>query len=217
MIRPCACLVAATFALLAMSCASAGGGGTFTNGGDDDPAPAGEEVTASFDDGAGLDDFDVVLGDWGTAEGTVRQSGTFADPEYPRMIRKNLVFTDVDLSVRCRMESGRIDQACGAMFHVQDSDNYLLTRANALEGNVRLYHVVDGTRSQTATLDMDVVAAEWHELAVSTHGASITVSWDGAEVLTAEDDSFTTGHVGLWTKADSVTSFDDLIVAERGR
>ena len=73
------------------------------------------------------------------------------------------------------------------MFRFVDSDNYFITRANALEGNVRLYRVVNGDRQQFATADAPVTSGEWHTLEATAVGTAFTVSWDGAQLITAHD------------------------------
>ena len=118
---------------------------------------------------------------------------------------------DVRLSVRCRPVSGRVDQACGLVFRYRDENNYYVTRANALEDNVRLYHVVNGRRRQFAGWNGKVAGQTWHTLAVEARGNRFRVEYDGKAVIDASDDTFReAGKVGLWTKADSVTHFDGL-------
>jgi hypothetical protein len=98
------------------------------------------------------------------------------------------------------------------MVRVRDPDNYYITRANALEGNVRLYKVLDGKRRQLAGVDAKVPAGEWQELGLRAEGDRLTVSLDGEELFGATDRTFAeAGRVGLWTKADSLTHFDDLV------
>lgn len=188
----------------------------FTKGGTETPAERGRTYRFTFDEaapGSTLGDFINVLGQWAvTSEHAFRQLGMYATPDYPRVVLKDLTFENLTLSVRCRAESGGTDQACGVMFRLVDSDNYFVTRANALEGNVRLYRVVVGDRQQLASADASVTSAEWHTLGVTARGSGITVRWDGADIITATDSTFARGKVGLWTKADSVTSFDDLKV-----
>jgi len=134
----------------------------FTDGGQDVPADKGHTYQWKFDDlaaGAIPGDFIEVLGDWSVAaEGTatsapnvLRQKGSYGDPDFPRILVKSLSFTDPTVRVRCRPESGSSDQACGLIFRLRDSDNYYITRANALEGNVNLYRVVSGDRQQFAS------------------------------------------------------------------
>jgi hypothetical protein len=124
---------------------------------------------------------------------------------------------DAAISVLGKPISGSVDQAIGLVFRFQDQDNYELVRANALEDNVCLYHVVKGNRSQVASWSGHVISGYWHELGVNAHGSSITVTFDGSTVITAQDATFMApGRVGLWTKSDSVTAFDDLTIAAPG-
>lgn len=121
---------------------------------------------------------------------------------------------DLKLSVRCKAVSGKVDQACGLVFRYRDAKNYYVTRANALEGNVRLYAVKDGRRKQFASWDGKVTGHAWHELRAEARGEHIQIFWNGAKIIDATDSSLGhAGKVGVWTKADSVTSFDDLSVA----
>ena len=192
-----------------------------TTGGREVAGEAGLAYRWTFDDvavGSLPGNFINVLGDWkAAAEGSapstpnvMRQSGRFGGPDFPRVVIEDLTFNDLTLRVRCRPESGEIDQACGLMFRLKDSDNYYITRANALEGNVRLYKVVNGSRKQFASADLEVTSGEWHALEVRARGPELSVSWDGREVIRATDSTFGRGKIGLWTKADSVTAFDDL-------
>src|SRR5260370_33225949 len=85
--------------------------------------------------------------------------------------------------------------------------------ANALGNNHRLYHVVNGRRSQLAGANFKVTSGEWHELRVEAVGNKIICYYDGQKKIQATDDTFKdAGKIGLWTKADSVTYFDDLVV-----
>jgi hypothetical protein len=118
---------------------------------------------------------------------------------------------DVEASVRCKTVSGKVDQACGLVFRLRDANDYYLTRANALESNVRLYFVKEGRRETIASWSGKVTSGAWHELKARAQGDRFVVSWDGAPVLDHRDATFSeAGKVGVWTKADSVTYFDDL-------
>jgi hypothetical protein len=134
------------------------------------------------------------------------------DYRFPIAIAARSSFKDLRLSVKCKMVSGKVDQACGLVFRYRDDNNYYyITRANALEDNIRLYTVKDGKRRQLASYRGKVTANAWHDYAVEAKGKTITITWDGKEVLSAEDGTFgDVGKVGVWTKADSVTYFDDL-------
>ena len=122
---------------------------------------------------------------------------------------------DLKAAVRFKAVSGKVDQAGGLCVRFKDARNYYVIRANALEGNVRFYKVVDGERKQLAGADLAVSAGEWHALALEAKGSHFVGSFDGKKVLEADDETFKdSGKVALWTKADSVTRFDDLAIEE---
>jgi hypothetical protein len=145
----------------ALAACGTGDLGAFTDAGPDLPAEPQRSYRFTLDDatpGALPSDFIRVLGTWSVVEDSsapsprnvIRQTAQLAGADFPRVLIKGLTFSDVTLKVRCRPESGDEDQACGLIFRAVDSNNYYLTRANALEDNVRLYHVIDGNRSQIA-------------------------------------------------------------------
>jgi hypothetical protein len=196
---------------------------TFSGGADPIPAVKGTTYRVTFDPGSAPGfpvDFAPVLGDFRVVAepsapsppNVLRQVGSFDDNDFPRTILGRLTFGNVVAKVRCRPESGVIDAACGMMVRVRDSENYYIARANANENNVRLYRVVVGDRQQIASASVSVAPGTWHTLSMTAIGAQISVSWDDAPLITANDATFSAGKVGLWTKADSVTSFDDLEV-----
>jgi len=136
------------------------------------------------------------------------------DYRFPVAVADEPKLGDVSLSVRCKPVSGRVDQACGLVFRYQDEDNYYLTRANALEDNVNLYYVKDGRRRQITGWRGKVTSGTWHQLSVEARGDHFVVTFDGNKVMDAQDSTFSQpGKVGVWTKADSVTYFDDLSAA----
>jgi hypothetical protein len=118
---------------------------------------------------------------------------------------------DLRLSVKCKPIAGKGDQGCGIIWRLKDKDNYYVTRANALEDNVHLYHVIKGSRVRFAGWDGKVASGVWHELAMEMIGDHIQVFFDGNKVIDASDGSFKdAGKFGVWTKADSIIQFDDL-------
>ena len=138
------------------------------------------------------------------------------DYRFPLLIADEGSFRDVDLSVKFKAVSGSVDQAGGLVFRLKDPNNYYIVRANALEDNYRLYHVVDGRRRQFAGANFKVSSGVWHELRVEAVGNKFSCYFDGDKKIEATDDTFTgAGKVGLWTKADSVTYFDDLKVTAK--
>lgn len=140
-------------------------------------------------------------------------SGDATSDRFPLAILKGFEARDVEVSVRFKPIAGEVDQAAGLMVRVADEDNYYVARANALEGNVRLYKVVGGKRRQLAGTDVEVPRGEWQELGLKVESARLVVSLDGEELFHATDRTFAkSGRLGLWTKADSLTHFDGLVV-----
>jgi hypothetical protein len=139
---------------------------------------------------------------------------------FPHCVVDGIVAKDLTLSVRFKPVSGREDQAGGLVFRYRDPDNYYITRANALEGNVVLYKVEKGKRTDLKPSGAGFMAygkkakvpsGEWSELGVVASGNHLEVALNGATLFQVEDATFSeAGRVGVWTKADSVTYFDDL-------
>jgi hypothetical protein len=120
-------------------------------------------------------------------------------------------YTDVDVSVRFKPISGREDASGGIVFRFAEG-RYYVVRANALENNFRLYYY-NGSRHQLASATVQPPAlGQWHTLRVVAVGDHIQAALDGQPLLDHRDARFGAGQVGLWTKADSITAFDDLVV-----
>jgi hypothetical protein len=114
------------------------------------------------------------------------------------------------IEVKFKSLEGREDQAGGVVWRWKDGDNYYVARANALENNVSLYHTASGRRNTLKYVDAPVLRNVWHTLRVEFAGSQIRVALDGKTYIEMDDTHIKgTGVVGLWTKADSVTSFDD--------
>jgi hypothetical protein len=140
---------------------------------------------------------------------------------FPVAVLSDLSAADVDLSVRFKPVSGRVDQAGGLVWRFQDENNYYLVRANALENNVVLYKVQNGRRTdlpikgegRTYGKKTEVPFGQWSTLRVTATGSTFSVYFNGSKLYDVADSTFTgPGRVGVWTKADSVTQFDDLTV-----
>jgi 3-keto-disaccharide hydrolase len=120
-------------------------------------------------------------------------------------------YTDIDVSVRFKPISGREDASGGIVFRFADG-RYYVVRANALEHNFRLYYY-DRSRHQLATATVQPPAlGQWHTIRVVAVSDHIQASLDGQRLLDHRDARFRVGQVGLWTKADSITAFDDFVV-----
>ena len=134
-------------------------------------------------------------------------SGTF-----PWCVKSGTALTDGFVEVKFKPMSGREDQAGGVVWRWKDGDNYYVARANALEGNVSLYYTEGGKRKTLKYVDAPVARGVWHTLRVEFAGSRIAVALDGRRAIEFEDKHITgPGAVGVWTKADSVTAFDDFV------
>jgi len=152
-------------------------------------------------------------GEWVFDLGVVRQIAT--KDHYPLIFRIDHKFSNVDVSVDFKPISGRIDASGGLVFRAVDKDNYYLVRANALENNFRLYTFKKGTRCYIASAFVTPPSPDkFHTLRVVAKGDHIQVFFDGKLYIDHHDSSYQKGFVGLWTKADSVTEFDNLVVTE---
>jgi hypothetical protein len=144
---------------------------------------------------------------------------------FPLAIYERSAFKDGAVSVSFRPISGERDQAAGIVWRYRDSDNYYIVRANALEDNVVLYKVEGGKRialepkgtpSKTYGVKHEVPKQVWSTLKVDFSGTRFAVSFNGAQVMEVEDATFSSrGKTGLWTKADSVTYFDNFRIENR--
>jgi hypothetical protein len=138
---------------------------------------------------------------------------------YPLAIYEPASFRDGEVQVRFKPVSGTIDQAAGIVWRYRNPDNYYVVRANALENNVVLYKVENGKRiplapkgtpPETYGVKHPVPGGIWSTLGVVFQGNLFSVLFDGRKLFEVEDPTFPEpGKVGLWTKADSVTYFDD--------
>ena len=123
-------------------------------------------------------------------------------------------YKDVDLTVSFKALTGDIDQGGGPVWRYKDANNYYIARMNPLEDNFRVYKVVDGRRQQLGSSDVEAPAGKWHTIRVVQKGNHIQCYLNVKLHLDVKDDTFTdAGKIGLWTKADAVTSFDKLSVA----
>jgi hypothetical protein len=179
--------------------------------------------TANFDDlktgapppgwtatqtGSGIARWEIVADDSAPSKPNVlRQSG---EATYPVCIKADTSFKDGFVEVKFKPIAGKEDQAGGVIWRCKDQDNYYISRANALEDNVTIYHTVNGKRSEKKRISTKVASGKWHTLRVDFKDNYFVVTFDGKKAFTWKDDTFKdAGKVGVWTKADSTTLFDD--------
>ena len=134
-------------------------------------------------------------------------SGTF-----PWCVRSGTSIEDGFVEVKFKPLSGKEDQAGGLVWRWKDGNRYYVARANALENNVSLYHTEGGSRKTIKYVDAPVAGGQWHTLRVEFKGKHIKVALDGVVRIELDDAHIDgAGAVGVWTKADSVTAFDDFV------
>src|SRR5712692_1719671 len=150
----------------------------------------------------------------------VKQSGRAA---YPLLLKDDTNIKDGFIDVKFKAIAGSEDRAAGLVWRASDANNYYVVRANALEDNVVLYKTVNGARSPLDIVGrsggygvgIPVPAQQWLDLRVDFKGSRFAVRYNGKLLFEVEDQTFTgAGTVGLWTKADSVTLFDEITYGE---
>ena len=176
-----------------------------------------EKKTWTFDKdtpGAAPKGFSPAVGDWSvvtTEEGNVlAQTASSANPVFNVVLVDDTNAKDVDLTVKIKAIAGERDQGGGLVWRAADAKNYYLARYNPLEDNYRLYRVVGGKR--TLIQNVDIAHTDgWHTLRVTMTGDQITCYYDGKKSLEAKDSTLPeAGKLGLWSKADAQSQFDDL-------
>jgi len=141
----------------------------------------------------------------------LKQSG---QATFPVCLKDDTNLKNGSVEVRFKPISGKEDQAGGVIWRAKDSNNYYIARANALENNVTIYHTINGHRTEKKRTKTTVATNQWHTLRVDFQGNHFTVTFDGKKAIEWDDDTFKeAGKVGVWTKADSVTLFDDFTYA----
>lgn len=141
---------------------------------------------------------------------------------FPLCVYDGLVAANVDVSVKFKPVKGKEDQAAGIVWRYKDKDNYYIVRANAAENNVVLYKVENGKRTdlplmgqgRTYGMKTKVPSGEWGTLRIVATGNLFEVYCNGKKLYGVKDSTFSeAGKVGLWTKADSYTLFDDFSIS----
>ena len=167
--------------------------------------PAGWTATQT---GSGQGQWAVVQDNTAPSKPNVlKQSG---QAPYPVCLKDDSSLKDGFVEVKFKAVSGREDQAAGLVWRARDANNYYVARANALENNVSLYYTERGRRSTIKYVDAPVGRDAWHTLRVDFAGTHVAVTLDGKRYIELDDGHISgPGAVGVWTKADSTTAFDD--------
>ena len=133
-----------------------------------------------------------------------------AEHAYKVLLAKDVIASELNLEVSFLPIQGQADMGGGLIWRASDDRNYYLTRANPLEQNIRVYRVVNGIRHLLQNFNQTIDVKRWHSLRVIHRGCQIRIFYDDKQVFDLCDRTFHTGKIGLWTKSDAVTYFDNL-------
>ena len=136
--------------------------------------------------------------------------GKGAEHAYKVVLLKEVIVSDLNLEVSFLPIQGRADMGGGLIWRATDDRNYYLARANPLEQNIRVYRVEKGVRHLLQNFDQTIDVRQWHTLRVTHQGCRVNIFYDDKQVFDLCDKTFHAGMIGLWTKSDAVTYFDDL-------
>ena len=143
--------------------------------------------------------------------------GKGAEHAYKVVLSKDVIASDLNLEVPFLPIQGNADMGGGLIWRATDDRNYYLARANPLEQNILVYRVVNGVRHLLQNFDQTIVMKQWHTLQVITQGCRIQVFYDEKQTYDLCDETFSAGEIGLWTKSDTVTYFDNLTLTSLTR
>ena len=133
-----------------------------------------------------------------------------AEHAYKVVLLKEVIASDLNLEVSFLPIQGQADMGGGLIWRATDDRNYYLVRANPLEQNIRVYRIVNGIRHLLQDFNQTITLRQWHTLRVTHQGCRVNIFYDDKQVFDLRDKTFQTGMIGLWTKSDAVTYFDDL-------
>ncbi|MES2790837.1 MAG: hypothetical protein V4719_14590, partial [Planctomycetota bacterium] len=182
-------------------------------------APSGQRVW-NFDTdvvGQAPVGFRTAVGAWSVAADgnnkVLAQTALSADAVFNVILRPDIVFSDVTLSVRLKAVKGVVDQGGGLVWRVKNAKTYYVARFNPLEDSLRVYKVLDGKRSQLGSVKAPG-DTDWHTLRVTMQGSKIGCFLDDKIQIEVEDASIRGyGRVGLWSKSDAQSYFDDFVAS----
>jgi hypothetical protein len=133
-----------------------------------------------------------------------------AEHAYKVVLLKEVIAADLNLAVSFLPIQGQADMGGGLIWRAADDRNYYLARANPLEQNIRVYRVEKSIRRLLQNFDQTITLKQWHTVRITHQGCRVHIFYDGKQVLDLCEETFHTGMIGLWTKSDAVTYFDDL-------
>ena len=170
-----------------------------------------------FDFSKPLDGWETISGNWtvenipGASRGGRALVQRATDNEYNVIVAPGGPYSHIRVSVRFKPISGSEDASGGIVFRWSEG-RYYLVRANALEDNFRFYYYDLGRRMITSANVKAPALGQWHKLRINAERDRIQGWLNDKPLIDQRDNRFASGRVGFWTKADSITAFDDLVV-----
>src|SRR5262252_9266358 len=184
----------------------------------DEPVLPESAVNVRWDfDARGIDGWTTVTGRWAVEDMGDAPSGNRVlvqraiDNDFNVIVSPSGPYSDVDVTMKFKPMSGREDASGGIVFRF-DGGRYYLIRANALENNFRFYYYDAGRRMLSSASVRAPALGQWHTVRAVAVGDRVQGWLNGTLLLDYRDSRFKAGRVGLWTKADSVTAFDQLTI-----
>lgn len=140
----------------------------------------------------------------------IQPKGT--DQTHKLLLIEGTESANIDVEVSYLAVSGKADFGGGLLWRAKDDRNYYLLRASLVEQKIRLYRVVNGVQQNVKQIDRPLPATGWHKLRITQRGCEIKAIFDETVLFRVCDNTYTSGRIGLWTQADAVTYFDDLLL-----
>jgi Laminin G domain len=136
---------------------------------------------------------------------------------FPYAVAKDVDdFHDGTISMRFKLVAGQLDSCAGILFNLKPNGDYLTVRFNGKEDNVVLWTFVKGKRSfvKKGTENVPLQLNTWHSLEITVKGTNLQASLDGKHLLDYTLAEPVSGRVGVWSKTDSVSYFDQYTVTK---
>jgi hypothetical protein len=140
----------------------------------------------------------------------VAQSAKNEGDYYNLLILDKPAYQNFIMNIKIKAVAGEEDRGGGLVWRYIDNNNYYIARCNPLENNFRFYRVVNGNRKQLKSVDCSIKTGEWFTMSIEMNNNKISCSLNNIKMIETTDDTFKSpGNIGLWTKADAVTYFDN--------
>ena len=123
-------------------------------------------------------------------------------------------FSNGEIAVRFKLLAGALDQCAGILFDLKANGDYLTVRYNDKEDNLVLWTFNEGKRKfvKKGVKDVPLPMKEWHAIKIAVHGTALQGYLDDQLLIEYTLPAPVSGKVGVWSKTDSVSEFEDYVV-----